>query len=160
MNCAALRKCTPHVGPRAPGPGPQPRSRLPLQPALTRADQGHGAVAALPVASQRAPGLALQPPRATSGPPRLPGRSDAGRQLPGVAMLAQLLHVGRWPVARLSLQQLTETALSQHAIEQEKARLGTLGCFRIGSAPSGELSKGLEAGRPAETTFPMRLREP
>lgn len=78
VNCAALRKCTPHAGPRAPGPRPQPRSRLPPQPALTRADQGHGAVAALPVASQRAPGLALQPPRATSGPPPLPGRSDAG----------------------------------------------------------------------------------
>lgn len=63
-------------------------------------------------------------------------------------------------MARHSLQQLTETALSQHAIEQEKARLATLGCFRIGSAPSGELSKRPEAGRPAETTFPMKLREP
>lgn len=124
-----------------------------------RADQGHGAVVALlPVASQRVPGLALQPPRATSGPPPLPERSDAGRQLPGVAMLAQLLHVGRWPVARLSLLQLTETALSQHATEQEKARLGTLGCFRIGSASSGEFSKRPQAGRRAETTFPMRLR--
>lgn len=75
-------------------------------------------------------------------------------------MLGQLLHVGRWPVARLSLQQLTETALSQHAIEQEKARLGTLGCFRIGSAPSGELTQRPEAGRSVETTFPMRLWEP
>lgn len=54
-----------------------------------RADQGHGAVAAQPVASQPAPGLALQPPRTTSGPPPLPGRSDAGRLLPGEAMLAR-----------------------------------------------------------------------
>lgn len=82
-----------------------------------RANQGHGAVAALPVASQQAPGLALQPSWTTSGPPLLPERSDASRQLPGVANLAQLLHVGRWPVARLSLPQLTETALSQHATE-------------------------------------------
>lgn len=60
-------------------------------------------------------------------------------------------------MARLSLLQLTETALSQHATEQEKARLETLGCFRIGSAPSGEPPKRPEAGRRAETTFPMSL---
>lgn len=61
-------------------------------------------------------------------------------------------------MARLSLLQLTETALSQNATEQEKARLETLGCFRIGSAPSRELSKRPEAGRRTKTTFPMKLR--
>lgn len=84
-------------------------------------------------------------------------RADSGPA--GRCSLAQLLHVGRWPVARLSLPQLTETVLSQNATEQEKARLGTLGSFRIGSAPSGQLSQRPEAGRRAETTFPTRLWE-
>lgn len=59
-------------------------------------------------------------------------------------------------MARLSPRHLTETALSQNATGQEKARLGTLGYFRTDSAPFGKRSQGRkEAGRGVETTFPM-----
>lgn len=45
------------------------------------------------------------------------------------------LHVGPELVARLSLLHLTETALSQNATGQERARQRILACFRSNSAP-------------------------
>lgn len=57
------------------------------------------------------------------------------------------LHVGLRPVARLSLQHLTETALSHNAAGQERARQGILGHFRTGSAPSVKRSRGRTRSR-------------
>ena len=42
--------------------------------------------------------------------------------------------MGVWPVARFSLQNLTETVLSHNAIRQERARQEILGYFRALSA--------------------------
>lgn len=71
-------------------------------------------------------------------------RGQRGATPPSDARVA--LHVGLRPVARLSLQHLTETALSQNATGQERARQGTFGHFRTDSAPSVKRSRGRDRG--------------
>lgn len=118
VNCEAQRKCTSHLRRRTPGltgrrpafrephfhlrPNPgvaaarissrsalrPPATRDRPQPILTRADQGHGAVAAFQGSSHRAPGSASEPPRATSGSPLLPARSAKSGEQPRRATLA------------------------------------------------------------------------
>lgn len=51
--------------------------------------------------------------------------------------------MGPRPAARLSLGHLTEAALSQNAIGQERARQELLGYFRALSARSVKRSQGL-----------------
>lgn len=78
-------------------------------------------------------------------------RGERGAVPPSDVRVA--LHVGLRRVARLSLLYLTETALSQNAIWQERARQGTLDYFRTDSAPSVKRSRELGTRDP-ETTFP------
>ena len=67
---------------RPPGPRERP------QPILTRADQRHGALAALRGSSHWAPGSATGPPRDTSSSLAASRRSAASGELPRGAMLA------------------------------------------------------------------------
>ena len=77
----ARRSSRSALRPPAPREGPQP--------ILTRADQRHGALAALRGSSHWAPGSASGPPRDTSSSLAAPRRSAASGELPRGAMLAK-----------------------------------------------------------------------